>query len=156
MTCTNCGTENDAGRKFCLECGQPLAATCPNCGTANPPRAKFCGECATPLGAATQAGAGPTPAGPAAAAGTQAERRLVSVLFADLVGFTPFAEGRDAEEVRETLDRYFELARDVEGWPRHLPHYRFVRFTRRAADGGGGSTQRRRSRECNCCWQRCF
>lgn len=42
-----------------------------------------------------------------------AERRLVSVLFADLVGFTPFAEGRDAEDVRETLSRYFELARDV-------------------------------------------
>ena len=39
-----------------------------------------------------------------------AERRLVSVLFADLVGFTPFAEGRDTEEVRDTLTRYFELA----------------------------------------------
>ncbi|MDQ3689421.1 MAG: AAA family ATPase [Chloroflexota bacterium] len=42
-----------------------------------------------------------------------AERRLVSVLFADLVGFTPFAEERDAEEVRETLTRYFEIARDI-------------------------------------------
>ncbi|MDQ2690296.1 MAG: AAA family ATPase [Chloroflexota bacterium] len=42
-----------------------------------------------------------------------AERRLVSVLFADLVGFTPFAEERDAEEVRETLSRYFELARET-------------------------------------------
>jgi class 3 adenylate cyclase len=40
-----------------------------------------------------------------------AERRLVSVLFADLVGFTPYAEERDAEEVRETLSRYFDLAR---------------------------------------------
>ena len=39
-----------------------------------------------------------------------AERRLVSVLFADLVGFTPFAEERDAEDVREMLSRYFELA----------------------------------------------
>ena len=44
-----------------------------------------------------------------------AERRLVSVLFADLVGFTPFAEGRDAEDVRETLTRYFDLASDVIG-----------------------------------------
>src|SRR6185295_590711 len=42
-----------------------------------------------------------------------AERRLVSVLFADLVGFTPFAEERDSEEVRDTLTRYFELATDV-------------------------------------------
>jgi class 3 adenylate cyclase/tetratricopeptide (TPR) repeat protein len=37
----------------------------------------------------------------------------VSVLFADLVGFTPFAEERDAEEVRETLSRYFETASGV-------------------------------------------
>ncbi len=44
-----------------------------------------------------------------------AERRVVSVLFADLVGFTPFAEERDAEEVRETLTRYFDLASDVIG-----------------------------------------
>jgi class 3 adenylate cyclase len=37
------------------------------------------------------------------------------VLFADLVGFTTFAEGRDAEDTRELLTRYFELARDVIG-----------------------------------------
>ncbi len=42
-----------------------------------------------------------------------AERRHVSVLFADLVGFTPFAEERDAEEVRDILSRYFELAGEV-------------------------------------------
>ncbi len=41
----------------------------------------------------------------------QAERRLVSVLFVDLVGFTPFAEERDPEQVRDTLDRYFAIAR---------------------------------------------
>ena len=39
----------------------------------------------------------------------------MSVLFADLVGFTPFAEERDAEDVRETLTRYFELASEVIG-----------------------------------------
>ena len=47
------------------------------------------------------------------AAASVAERRLVSVLFADLVGFTPFAEERDAEEVRETLSRYFDIAREI-------------------------------------------
>ena len=45
----------------------------------------------------------------------EAERRLVTVLFADLVGFTPFAEERDAEDVRETLSRYFQIASDVIG-----------------------------------------
>ncbi len=39
----------------------------------------------------------------------------MSVLFADLVGFTTLAEGRDAEEIRELLTRYFDLARDVIG-----------------------------------------
>jgi class 3 adenylate cyclase/tetratricopeptide (TPR) repeat protein len=40
-----------------------------------------------------------------------AERRLVSVLFADLVGFTSLSESRDAEEVRELLSRYFDICR---------------------------------------------
>ena len=39
------------------------------------------------------------------------ERRLVSVLFADLVGFTPLSESRDPEEVRELLSRYFDNCR---------------------------------------------
>src|SRR5438105_961581 len=42
-----------------------------------------------------------------------AERRLVSVLFADLVGFTAWSESRDAEETRDLLSRYFELARTL-------------------------------------------
>jgi class 3 adenylate cyclase/tetratricopeptide (TPR) repeat protein len=42
-----------------------------------------------------------------------AERRLVTVLFADLVGFTPFAAARDAEDVRAMLTRYFDLASEV-------------------------------------------
>ena len=42
-----------------------------------------------------------------------AERRLVSVLFADLVGFTTVSENRDAEEMRELLSRYFETARTI-------------------------------------------
>ena len=49
----------------------------------------------------------------ATAAPVVAERRLVSVLFADLVGFTTLAEDRDAEEVRDLLSRYFELARGI-------------------------------------------
>jgi len=41
------------------------------------------------------------------------QRRLVSVLFADLVGFTTFSESRDAEEVRAMLTRYFDRSREV-------------------------------------------
>ncbi len=39
----------------------------------------------------------------------------MTILFADLVGFTTFAEGRDAEDTRELLSRYFDLAGDVIG-----------------------------------------
>jgi class 3 adenylate cyclase len=113
MPCPQCGTENPVGAKFCFECATPLASACPACGTPNPPQAKFCSECATPLtdAAASRpaAGAGPPPTRGAPIA----ERRLVTVLFADLVGFTPFAEERDAEDVRETLSRYFDLARET-------------------------------------------
>jgi class 3 adenylate cyclase len=44
-----------------------------------------------------------------------AERRVCSVLFVDLVGFTPFSESRDAEQVRELMSAYFETARTVVG-----------------------------------------
>jgi class 3 adenylate cyclase/tetratricopeptide (TPR) repeat protein len=42
-----------------------------------------------------------------------AERRVVTVLFVDLVGFTTISEGRDSEEVRELLSRYFDVAREM-------------------------------------------
>ncbi len=119
MQCPACGTVNEAGRKFCHECGEKLAATCPSCGSANTPGARFCGECGTKLangdGAPAGARAGGLNSGRAvgAAAAPVAERRLVSILFADLVGFTAIAEGRDAETVRELLSSYFDLARDV-------------------------------------------
>jgi class 3 adenylate cyclase len=114
VTCSSCGTENRSGAKFCAECAAPLAASCPTCASPNPPGAKFCSECATPL-AAGVAAARPQERQATTGQAPAAERRLVSVLFADLVGFTPFAAERDAEEVRETLTRYFDLASDVIG-----------------------------------------
>jgi class 3 adenylate cyclase/tetratricopeptide (TPR) repeat protein len=105
VLCTACGAANDAGRKFCGECGSSLAITCPSCGTANSPAVKFCGECGTALTGSVASTALAPAATPAA------ERRLVSVLFADLVGFTTLSESRDAEEVRELLSRYFDTCR---------------------------------------------
>jgi class 3 adenylate cyclase/tetratricopeptide (TPR) repeat protein len=133
VICPNCATENKPGRRFCVRCATPLQLACPNCGAAYDPGDAFCGECATPLGDAVRppvahaqgvaqpipaSGSYPSPisgAGSGAAPGAVAERRLVSVLFADLVGFTPFAEERDAEDVRDTLTRYFDIASDVIG-----------------------------------------
>jgi class 3 adenylate cyclase/tetratricopeptide (TPR) repeat protein len=107
VVCQACRTENPAANKFCLECGQPLARTCTQCGTPYQAGQKFCGECGATVDAAatTVVGRGGD--------GHVAERRLCSVLFVDLVGFTPLSESRDAEEVRELLSKYFELARTV-------------------------------------------
>jgi class 3 adenylate cyclase/tetratricopeptide (TPR) repeat protein len=75
--------------------------SCPACGTANEPDEKFCGEC----GAALTAGSTP------AAQAREPERRLVTVLFADLVSFTSLSEHRDPEDVRRLLSVYFDRCR---------------------------------------------
>jgi class 3 adenylate cyclase/tetratricopeptide (TPR) repeat protein len=111
LVCSNCGTANEPGRKFCRECGAALARSCPSCGAANDAGAKFCGNCGSPL---TETLERPSEQ-PAQPPFPVAERRLVSVLFADLVGFTAASEGRDPEDTRELLGRYFDAARQLIG-----------------------------------------
>src|SRR5712692_7626642 len=107
--CPNCGYDNPAGAKFCNGCGASLLGSCPSCGASNAPQARFCSECGTPLGdTALELNAAPAAATVEAPV---AERRLVSVLFADLVGFTTLSESRDSEEVREIQSRYFASCR---------------------------------------------
>src|SRR5438034_1535827 len=109
MICQQCSSENEPTRKFCGECGAALARSCPSCGALNTAQVKFCGECGSALVIGDQPGV--PDAASAAGAAPAAERRLVSVLFADLVGFTTVSETRDAEEVRELLSRYFDICR---------------------------------------------
>jgi class 3 adenylate cyclase/tetratricopeptide (TPR) repeat protein len=106
VRCPSCGGENGEDLRFCEDCGAPLAAQCPSCGAAVAAGKRFCGRCGAQLTAGAQGAArSPLESG--------AERKVVSVLFADLVGFTPMAEQRDAEAVRELLSGYFEVARTV-------------------------------------------
>ena len=111
MSCGGCGAELPTGAKFCMECGTPALASCSGCGSVLVPGAKFCMECGAAVSAASPAATRGlvTEAAPVVVA----ERRVTSVLFGDLVGFTPMSEDRDPEEVREILSRYFVEARIV-------------------------------------------
>ncbi|MDP9222697.1 MAG: zinc-ribbon domain-containing protein, partial [Actinomycetota bacterium] len=113
ITCPSCGLENPAGSRFCGRCGAPLSQICAVCGAANDPAMRFCNQCGSALDppALEREAAVSEPAPPRAA--PEAERRVVSVLFADLVGFTAWSESRDAEETRDLLSRYFELSRTL-------------------------------------------
>jgi class 3 adenylate cyclase len=71
--------------------------TCPRCGQENPEGSRFCNACASPL----------EPEQPAAE-----ERKTVSVVFIDLVGFTARAEQLDPEDVRAVLTPYHAHVRD--------------------------------------------
>src|ERR1019366_5180025 len=109
IVCSNCGAENPVAKKFCGDCGTALAGVCASCGGSNAPGKRFCGDCGASLELGTVSVV--TASAPAAAVAALAERRLVSVLFADLVGFTAASESRDAEDTRELLTRYFDIAR---------------------------------------------
>lgn len=103
--CPSCSAAQPDGARFCFSCGTALAEpTCSSCGTALVPGAQFCSACG-----AAQVGAAP----PAAVPTPVASRRVTSVLFGDLVGFTTLSESRDQEETRELLTRYFDECRRI-------------------------------------------
>src|SRR6185369_7023184 len=109
MQCPRCSTENSAKAKFCAECGAPLAVPCPHCSFRNARDAAICGGCGRPLG------------GPQEAA---AERRQITVFFADLVGSTSLAESLDPEDLRELYARYqTHCAEIVQRFEGHIAQY---------------------------------
>jgi class 3 adenylate cyclase/tetratricopeptide (TPR) repeat protein len=120
VVCSSCSAENKQGAKFCRECGTPLVSRCPECGEPCEAGQRFCDECGASLAdvadrpaVARPAPAATPPAQSLPGPGAEPELRFVSVLFVDLVGFTALSEGREAEDVRELLDRYFGEARTI-------------------------------------------
>jgi class 3 adenylate cyclase/tetratricopeptide (TPR) repeat protein len=116
VTCRSCGASLEAGDRFCGDCGAPLAG-CPACGEPVTAGKRFCRACGFALAGADAAPpAAPVSAAAAApppGAGPVAERRVCSVMFCDLVGFTPLSESRDPEAVRELLSQYFAGSRTI-------------------------------------------
>ena len=119
MRCSNCGSENPSGKKFCGDCGRPLANLCPKCGAYNPPAKQFCGDCGAMLATGNSAAqsAASAPSSPSVhmafeQAGTTAiegERKTVTALFADLKGSTEMMETLDPEEARAVIDPALQI-----------------------------------------------
>jgi len=98
MTCGSCGRANRATARFCGGCGKPLAPRCPTCGAESEPDAQFCDVCGTSLVA--------RPVAEAAVA-----RKVVTTVFADLIGSTALHERLDAESARRLMDHYYRALR---------------------------------------------
>src|SRR5271167_1756124 len=120
MRCTKCGTEGIPGKKFCAECGGPLANRCSKCGSDSAPGAKFCADCGTALGASTAATTSKQSNGsPIRVAETSApenlegERKTVTALFADIKGSTALMEGLDTEAAHAIVEPVLRLMIDA-------------------------------------------
>src|SRR6185295_9293385 len=130
MQCAACRVDNPPQNRFCDQCGAGLDTICPSCGAPVRPEARFCGVCGKRLAAELAAPPAPTPVAsplayrsPVAAytprhladkilrsrSAIEGERRQVTVLFADIAGFTTLAEKLDPEDVHRIVDRCFEL-----------------------------------------------
>jgi class 3 adenylate cyclase/tetratricopeptide (TPR) repeat protein len=101
--CASCGFDNPAAFRFCGSCGAATAPrSCPSCGAPASNELRFCGQCGSALD-----GVSPTPV-----EGLE-ERKLATVLFADVVGFTSLSERADHELVARSVDTAFRLMSDV-------------------------------------------
>src|SRR6186997_691025 len=114
MRCLRCGTELLPGKRFCHACGAEAGRRCPSCGAAIEASFRFCPDCGTALGAEAGQSQPPAPRPPAEQRprdeGTDGERKVVTVLFCDLVGSTAIAERLDPEEYRDLLEQYIAIA----------------------------------------------
>jgi hypothetical protein len=124
MKCPKCQFENREGAKFCKECGVELELTCPKCGTKFTPGSKFCDECGHKLIEPSEAPvvdfSEPQSYTPKFLAGKiltyrssiEGERKLVTVLFADVANYTSISEKFDPEEVHQIMDGCFKILMD--------------------------------------------
>src|SRR6202158_1356251 len=126
MRCSKCGCDNREGRKFCADCGAPLAAKCARCGAPNEPGERFCGECGTALIGSKTDG---SPASRRAEIATpkidltreqsdgsstiEGDRKTVPALFADIKGSTELMADLDPEEARAIIDPALKLMIDA-------------------------------------------
>src|SRR5262249_21033300 len=132
--CAECSSENPDGARFCMSCGAALERRCGACGASAPGQARFCMNCGAQLDGGTGAAQPVTASAPAAAPAAQAsgppeaqaldERRTVTVLFADLSGYTAVAEELDPESVKRLLERILaRLGEEVARYGGHVDKF---------------------------------
>jgi class 3 adenylate cyclase/tetratricopeptide (TPR) repeat protein len=124
MKCPKCQTDNKEGAKFCIECGHKFELKCPQCGHPLPPVAKFCEMCGHPLSKLKEIPpidySKPKSYTPkfltdkilTTRSSIEGERKLVTVLFADVANFTAMSEKLDPEEVHQIMDGCFRILMD--------------------------------------------
>src|SRR5713226_1142524 len=124
MLCAKCGVDNPVAKRFCGDCGAPLANRCGQCGAENPPEKKFCGDCGRVLGKDVAAKGGRTSSSEATSGvriapewqtseAIEGERKTVTALFADIKGSTELMEELDPEEARAIIDPALKLMIDA-------------------------------------------
>jgi adenylate cyclase len=131
--CAACSAESPADARFCMACGAPLQRRCGSCGAPAAEAASFCMSCGAELNPGTATGK-PSAIGAAGAVGADAsgaavpqtldERRTVTVLFADLSGYTAVAEKLDPESVKRLLEGILErLGDEVARYGGHIDKF---------------------------------
>ncbi|THK36068.1 zinc-ribbon domain-containing protein [Ensifer sp. MPMI2T] len=122
MNCHECGYEIQSGFVFCPKCGAKQQNMCPGCGYACPPHFAFCPQCGTQLGASAPSETRPKPAPRPRVSGSApqavspqrssvdsgADRRTVTIVFADLCSFTTLGERVDPETLQALQNELFE------------------------------------------------
>lgn len=127
MKCTKCQFENPDHSNFCFECGQKLEQKCPQCGKAIPVDVKFCNECGQKLTAKSAPSQkefsfdeklekiqrylpkGLTEKILSQKDRIEGERKQVTVMFCDMVGFTKLSEKLGPEEAYTIMDEVYEI-----------------------------------------------
>jgi len=127
MKCPNCQTENETGAKFCNECGTKLEIACPECGKNNRPGSKFCNDCGYNLTKPSEPAPkelsfeekiekiqkylpkGLTDKILSQRDRIEGENKQVTVMFADMFGFTPLVQKIGPEEAYSIMDEIYEI-----------------------------------------------
>jgi len=124
MKCPKCHFLNVDEAKFCNACGRKLEISCSKCGKPNPPGSRFCNECGRELVQRKETGfinySNPQSYTPnfladkilISRSSIEGERKLVTVLFADVANYTSMSEKLDPEEVHQIMDGCFKILMD--------------------------------------------